>query len=121
MPDRPTILVVDDDADGRSVLCDLLNARGYDAVGCENGQQALDRIGVDETPCLVLLDLSMPVMGGERFVQALRTHTDASRVEVIVVTGDASARDRLGAHGLEVLVKPLDFDRVIDAVERHCC
>jgi len=114
------VLVVDDDADTRSVLCDLLTMHGYHPMGCANGREALELLETGAHPCVVLLDLSMPVMGGERFVEALRSHTEFGETSIVVLTGDESARSRFGETGVEVLLKPSNPQALVATVQRHC-
>jgi CheY-like chemotaxis protein len=74
-------------------------------------------------PCLVLLDLMMPVMNGLEFLQRLRSHPDplvaAAQVAVVSALDEASAV-QAPYRCCEVLRKPVDVDRLIDAVHRHC-
>lgn len=60
-----SVLIVDDDADIRETLSDFLQDEGYDVAAVGDGAQALAflRSGV-ALPCLILLDLMMPVMDG---------------------------------------------------------
>jgi CheY-like chemotaxis protein len=70
--DRRTVLIVDDDADSREALAQVVQTQGYQAYQAENGQQALDLIKeVPSSPGLILLDLDMPVMNGREFLSHL--------------------------------------------------
>jgi CheY-like chemotaxis protein len=82
-----TILVVDDEADTREVLTELLNQDGYDIVCAENGLAALNYIQTcDELPALILLDLFMPGMDGRAFLRRAREDPRMRHVPVIVIT-----------------------------------
>lgn len=120
MPASQTVFVVDDDADTRDVLCSLLSVHGYSPVGCRNGREALELLERGAAPSVVLLDLSMPVMGGERFVEALRSHTELAATSIVVLTGDETARGRLRHTGVEVLLKPSDPKALMETVGKHC-
>jgi len=113
------VLVVEDDADTRDLLCHLLHGHGYRTLVCGNGREALELLETGATPGIVLLDLMMPIMGGERFVEALRSHTEFARTSIVVLTGDDSARSRLGHHGVEVLLKPSDPHQLMATLHRH--
>src|SRR5262249_54943332 len=64
----PTVLIVDDDRDIREALTQALVEGGYTAVGVANGQEALRWLRTaTPAPCLILLDLAMPVMNGWQF------------------------------------------------------
>jgi CheY-like chemotaxis protein len=119
MPDPRMVLVVDDDADTRDLLCHLLNGHGYRAIGCGNGREALELLETGANPGIVLLDLMMPIMGGERFVEALRSHTEFAGTSIVVLTGDDSAPGRLGHHGVEVLLKPSEPQLLVATLHRH--
>lgn len=77
--DKP-ILVVEDDADSRESLRELLVNRGYKVICAENGQVALQHIETAEiSPTLILLALSMPAMDSSTFLRRIRQRCDLSR------------------------------------------
>jgi two-component system, chemotaxis family, chemotaxis protein CheY len=111
------VLVVDDDADIRETLCELIRLEGYDTVGAENGQVALDTIRGGPQPCVILLDLMMPVMDGWEFCRERAADEALGHIPVVVIT----ASGRADVPGVEaVLPKPLAIETVLGAVERHC-
>src|SRR5262245_58479142 len=63
----PKVLLVEDDRDLRDAVAELLRMEGFEPVCAANGQEALEWLGAGETPRLILLDLMMPTMDGERF------------------------------------------------------
>jgi CheY-like chemotaxis protein len=116
-----TVLVVEDDADIRDSLVELLVDEGYRVIGASDGQQALDALagrGI-EPPRLVVLDLMMPVMNGYEFLERVRADTRLRGLPVIVMTaGDRAPPPQ--AQILEHLRKPISLDRLLGAVERYC-
>jgi len=82
---QPTILIVDDDDNNRSVLCDALGGEPYRLLEAANGQQALD-IADKELPDLILLDVLMPGMDGIATLQQLKTQEKTRHIPVIMVT-----------------------------------
>jgi CheY-like chemotaxis protein len=114
--EKPTILVVEDDADCRSVLQDLLELNGYVVKTCAGAQQALDAARA-APPGLMLLDYMMPDADGEWVLQQLRKEGGAlARVPVVLTTGSNEGRliaERLGVRSLE---KPFDVNRLLDLV-----
>src|SRR5690606_16492213 len=66
------MLVVEADVDVRETLEDILESEGYTVTTAANGQEALERLSGAALPCVVLLDLMMPVMNGREFLAALR-------------------------------------------------
>jgi CheY-like chemotaxis protein len=115
---RP-VLVVDDDADIRVALCELLEHEGYRTATAVNGEQALRFLTSGERPCLVLLDLMMPVMDGWQFLEEQRKDPALASIPIVVVT---AAGNRIGDRldGITVLEKPFKLGDVLIAVERNC-
>jgi CheY-like chemotaxis protein len=121
-PDRATsqpVLVVDDDQDIRDALCELLRDEGYDAVAAGNGQEALAYLGAGRMPCVILLDLMMPVMDGWEFRRRQASDPELSKIPVIVITAAGGLRAASIA-AERVLAKPLHLDQVLDALQQYC-
>jgi len=116
---REYILVVEDDKDLRDSLCEALELEGYVAVSAENGQAALRHLATGAQPCMILLDLMMPVMDGWTFRQELLKDAACAAIPVIVMTAAAHARAAAVA-AQAILYKPLHMGRVIDVVQEHC-
>ena len=118
---RP-ILVVDDDGDVREALSSVLESEGYDVVTAINGADALAHLrAATTTPCVILLDLMMPVMDGFRFRSEQTSDLALSAIPVILLTADGNAQQKaatLGTAGF--LKKPVDLDVLLDAVKCHC-
>ena len=82
-----TILVVEDHPDVRDVICQLVADAGHVHHEAANGQEALQWLmGQREPPCLILLDLRMPVMDGWDFLRALRADRRLADVPVIILS-----------------------------------
>ena len=99
------------------------------AVG--NGEEALALLrgegprAREPRPGLILLDLSMPVMGGLEFLRAVKSDPELRRIPTVVLTTSNHEADRRNAYELGAagyLVKPIEFDRfaeVVAAIERY--
>src|SRR5690242_10127431 len=98
MNDTPRpIMVVEDDEEIRETLVDLLHDHGYEAIGARDGRDALDTLAhAKELPCLIVLDLMMPVMDGKAFREAQLQDPSLSKIPVLVISAyhDAEARSR---------------------------
>jgi CheY-like chemotaxis protein len=81
------VLVVEDHADTREAIAELLECEGHvHGVAC-NGQEALEWLAAQtELPCLILLDLRMPVMDGWDFLRAVRLAPKWEDIAFIVVS-----------------------------------
>jgi two-component system response regulator MprA len=118
--DRPlTVIVVDDQALFRRSVQDRLRSDGYDVVAAENGIEALELLETAPGPCVVLLDLMMPVMNGVEFLQALDRRGETGNVRVMLVSGHGVV-DRVALDSKRVvarLQKPLEMSELRSALE----
>lgn len=116
------VLVVEDDRDVRDAILEVLEDNEYRAVPASNGQeglQALRQAGCK--PCLILLDLMMPVLDGWGFRAAQKDDQDLGNIPVVVLTAHASAQqtaEEMQAAGF--LKKPLRLEALLDTVQRYC-
>src|SRR5271155_5155384 len=78
--DTHTILVVEDEEESRQVLMQILELEGFKAVGACNGVEAMDYLHTSDLPCLIILDLLMPVMNGTQFRAALLNVADLAKI-----------------------------------------
>jgi signal transduction histidine kinase/CheY-like chemotaxis protein len=93
------VLLVEDDAETREILRQMLLKTGCSVIEAENGRVALERIA-DSQPALILLDLMMPEMDGFQFVAELRNHEQWRSIPVVVITAkDITPEDRLRLNG----------------------
>ena len=117
----PVVLIVDDDADTRVALADLLEDAGYDVLCAANGREALVRLSVSGVHCdLILLDLLMPVMNGWDFRQRQRAMPEIANIPVLLMSAGAHlavVRDELKADGS--MTKPVDELDLLKLVKRH--
>lgn len=112
------VLVIDDDEDVRASIQDALTLKGYEVVAVENGAEAQSLMSGERTPCVVLLDLVMPVMDGWQFLSWIRLHPVHSAIPVVVVSAHASTHPPAGSTGL--LRKPFAFHDLYNVVAQHC-
>lgn len=113
------VLLLEDDDDTRSLLGNLLESEGYKVVGFPNGAEALKYLEHAELPCLVILDLRMPVMDGAEFRAIMLKDARLSKVPAIVVTAfDPSAAASLAAQ--RVLKKPVNLQSLLRVVREYC-
>lgn len=120
-PGHRPVLVVEDDADVRDAVAASLRDEGYVVAEAENGRLALEWLQSNADPCLVLLDLWMPVMTGMELREVMARDPRLSAVPLVVVSaaGDARAQaQEMGAIGF--LRKPLDLHDLLATVERYC-
>jgi len=117
--ESPSILVVDDDEDMRTMLCLVLSAEGYRASGAANGVEALERIRSDGPPALVLIDLMMPRMNGEDLIRTMTKDPSLARIPIAVVSGQPAPRTVAETPGVVArLVKPVELDELLTVVHQ---
>ena len=115
----PCVLIVEDDEDVREMLRTILETEGYDAVVAGNGAEAL-QLMQQRRPCVVLLDLMMPVMDGWEFRERQLATTAFADVPVVCLTAvydTVSASEILRAPCLH---KPVDMDALLDRLDGLC-
>jgi DNA-binding response OmpR family regulator len=82
---QPKVLIVDDDANSRAVLCDALCGEPYTLLEASDGQQAIE-VARSELPDLILLDIMLPGMDGDLVLRKLKERPQTSSIPVIMVT-----------------------------------
>lgn len=113
MSDKPVLLVVEDEADSREVLKELLELQGYSVATATNGREALEQLDVLGTGCVMLLDLSLPVMTGWQVIEQLRTEGRLASLRILITS---SATHNAPA-GVPVIGKPLDLPKLLRTIE----
>jgi CheY-like chemotaxis protein len=113
------VLIVEDDADLREMMAQLLTLEGYETATVANGREALEYLHNAVAPNVILLDLMMPVMDGWAFRRAQRTDPNIATIPVVVLS--AAGVDRIGEIGaVAAFTKPVNFDRVLQTVRNLC-
>jgi CheY-like chemotaxis protein len=113
------VLIVEDDADLREMMAQLLTLEGYHIATVANGREALEYLQNEDTPALILLDLMMPIMDGWEFRRQQQAIPAVAGVPVVIL----SALDPVRAADVNAaafLKKPLDFDRLLQLVRSYC-
>lgn len=116
----PPVLVVDDSHEIRISIRDLLEGEGFSVLEAGNGQEALDLMRVKGMPCLILLDLAMPVMDGWTLLAIRRQDNMIRRVPIIILSAFSSNMSPTDDGAVSVLSKPIDPVVLINAVRAHC-
>ncbi len=121
-PPAAHILVVDDEQAIRDVFADILADEGYPVVCVTNGQEALHYlVRQARSPCLILLDLNMPVMSGWEFRLAQLADPQLAMIPVVAVSAAATVqRQATIIHADDYLAKPVGYDELVVTVARYC-
>ena len=118
--DEKLVLVVDDDSSAQESIAEILDAKGYCVLQAEDGQKALNVLKkTPHFPCLVLLDLAMPVMDGRGFLERRAQDPILRDIPVVVVSGNTCS-DEPPEGICAYLCKPVNVDRLLDVIDQHC-
>ncbi|MEO5971300.1 MAG: response regulator [Bdellovibrionia bacterium] len=112
------ILIVEDEPEIRENLQMFLEFEGFQIFSASNGKEALDILRTMATPCLILLDLLMPVMTGREFLEAKSREGRFAGIPVYVVSGIANAPHLMGTVGF--VQKPIELDGFLKKVKEYC-
>lgn len=114
---RKRIMVIDDERDFRLDLAELLFYQSYDVTTVENGALALMRLQEGrELPDLIVLDLHMPMVNGQSFLEELKAHEELQHIPVVVVSGFLEDKIKLADAELTKPLDRLEFLRVIEEI-----
>jgi len=117
------IFVVEDEEMIRETIIEYLGDNGYDAVGAADGREALEKLEAssDVTPCLILLDLMMPVMDGRAFREHQLQKPELATIPIVVFSAYrdvAKTAGELNAAGH--LAKPVKLPDLLRTVQQYC-
>jgi CheY-like chemotaxis protein len=112
------VLIVDDDESIRETMQLALELRGYEVVTAGNGKEGIEALEHSPFPCVILLDLMMPVMDGWGFVERLERDPALGSIPVVVVTAFAERADSIKAE--RVIAKPVTLEVLYKTVRSFC-
>jgi CheY-like chemotaxis protein len=119
---RHKVLVVEDDREIREALIEILEENGCEAVGAVNGERALAYLRSTESlPCLILLDLMMPVMDGQAFREVQVNDPVLANIPVVVVSAYRDVEGHAARlQAATFIKKPPRIEELMSAVTQHC-
>ncbi|HOX22915.1 MAG TPA: response regulator [Elusimicrobiales bacterium] len=115
------ILIVEDNANNRLILHDILSFYKYEVLEADNGVAAID-LAKKDRPDLILMDLQMPAKDGFEALAELRKEPSISSVPIIAVTASAMPADRakvLAAGFDGYVTKPFEVKEIAAVVKQH--
>lgn len=115
MTTAPPVLVIDDDLDIRETIETVLRHRGWPVATAENGAAALDWLHGHPAPCMILLDLMMPMMDGFEFRERQLAEPALAEIPTVIMTGAGTLKREI-----DVLIKPVSVKTLIGYLEKHC-
>ncbi len=104
------VLVVDDEEEIRTVLSEYLKSHNYRVATAQNGREALERVQADSTLQIVLLDVSMPQMGGMEALSLIMSGDPHPNVIMMTAVADREvARQAMKIGAFDYILKPFNF------------
>ena len=113
----PRILVVDDDAESREAVKNVLEESGFVVTEAKDGKIALDFMTCGLQPALVILNLRMPVMSGLELLEIMDNYERLSRFPVLVLSGTERSEFAVGGTVVGFISKPPDMHELLNAVK----
>jgi len=113
------LLLVEDNEMNRDMLTRRLQRRGYEIITAVDGQEAI-ALASRETPDLILMDMSLPVLDGWQATRAIKGAPATQRIPVIALTAHALNQDREQAFAAgcdEFETKPVDLQALVAKIE----
>ncbi len=114
------LLLVEDNPMNRDMLSRRLVRRGYEVVTAGDGEEAL-RKALDESPDLVLMDLSLPVLDGWEATRRIKSASAMEHIPVIALTAHALSGDyqkAIDAGCNDYETKPVNLDRLVSKIQK---
>lgn len=122
--ERALVLVVEDDPTVLYGVEKILTLKGCDVITANNGLEALELLNRSTPlPCLIFLDLMMPVMDGWQFLERLRQEkrAEASSIPVVVVSASSEKMVEEAKHKSQgYLKKPFRMQQLLTEIEKFC-
>jgi CheY-like chemotaxis protein len=117
--DAGTILIVEDEPDAREILSEFLGLNGFHVVEASNGAEAWKFLQNSGPPCLIILDVNMPVMDGRQFRALQMRDAGLAKIPVVLISALASSATA-DLSATAVIRKPIDVEALLQVVESNC-
>jgi len=118
--DKPILLVEDDQVDTMTVTRALKEIHVTNKLmHVENGEEALDYLqdSTSDKPCIMLLDLNMPIMNGIELLKVVKNDQQLKRIPVVVLTTSEEQQDKVNSFNLGIagyMTKPVDYRKFVE-------
>lgn len=131
MKEPRTVLCVDDDPDDRDIVSSAINEidPSFRVIHAENGLVAHTYLNSAKStgnfPCLIILDINMPVMDGKETLAAIKKDEALSKIPVAMFSTSSSLKDKsfFANYGVDLVTKPTNLSSILAEVEKlltHC-
>jgi len=115
------IVIVEDQADNRQIIRDMLGTTDYEITEAENGEQALVAIA-KERPDLILMDIQLPIMDGYEATRRIKDDPTTKSIPIIAVTSYALSGDEQKARAAgcdDFVLKPYSPRQLLTKIRQY--
>ena len=119
--DRISILVIEDNADNRTLIKDVLDSFDYDVIEGIDGVEGVE-LAIKNKPSLILMDLSLPRKDGWEATREIKAHSEMAGIPIIALTAHAMVGDReraLQAGCDDYLSKPISLPELTRMIQKY--
>lgn len=113
-----TVLIIEDDEDIRDTLAEMIRLERFEVRTAANGKEGLEILGAIERPCLILLDLMMPILNGWEFRELQIENAVLASIPVVVVSAATEGMENLKAEGY--IKKPVEMEALMRTIRKYC-
>lgn len=117
MTENPLALIIEDDPEQIEIFSQALHLANFEVVTCSDGKEALDQLN-QTIPFLVVLDLNLPHVTGDKILSQIRNDQRLAKIRVILATANPRHAEELRDQSDLVLIKPISFNQLKLLAER---
>lgn len=120
-PCQKSVMIIDDDRGICEMLELLLEDEGYTTQIAYNGMDGLMRLQSTPKPCIILLDLNMPIMTGWEFRHEQKKDPALAEIPVAIISADRSLQQQpFSIDAVDYFRKPVEVERLLDLLDNVC-
>ncbi|MCB9422267.1 MAG: response regulator [Ardenticatenaceae bacterium] len=113
----PLAIIIEDHDHTATIFAAAVKTAGYSPEIISNGEQAINYLPQVD-PALIVLDLHLPHVSGEKILKFIRGNEKLKKVRVILATADPLLAEILSSDANLVLIKPISFDQLSELAKR---
>lgn len=116
---KKNVLICDNDTDMLELVTIILSGHGFNVFTCETCEEVLQKIR-DHQPDLILMDIWVPIMGGERATQLLKKSPQHAHIPIIMLSANNEVKKIAQRSGADDFVaKPFEIDQLVNKIKKH--
>lgn len=124
MAEQKIIVCLDDDPDDRELLTSAIKDvdSSFKVINGDNGIKGMyileQLMQIGQKPCLIILDLNMPLMDGEQTLAEIKKKPGLENIPIVVFTTSSMEKNNklFADHGVPVVIKPVKYGSIVEQV-----